>query len=352
MNHELHKEYEQGKLIRLTLGIPHVDSFLEMVRTSFSYNTWINYAHDLKIFVNVIDKPVLEVTAADIFHFIRQQQRSPNKRRPQKVISFEEGTRRLSKATIRRRLSTISSFYDYLVLKGELEANPVPWGQAIRQWTRPRKSRHFLRSPDSLPQVLSQEEIDRFLSSLRTYRDRAIFLLMLLSGLRKEEVAHLLLADIDVGQCKIVVRNGKGGHQRRVFVAPVWFEVLEKYLHQERPASDFGELSRTESLYLFLVLKGPTRGQRLTGHGITTILEYHRAKAKVPRVRCHLLRHTCFSNLCEAGMPIEAIQEQAGHRSIEYTRRYVHLSDERLREEYLQATAHLSLAREEEADAR
>jgi len=243
MNHELHKEYEQGKLIRLTLGIPQVDSFLEMVRTSFSYNTWINYAHDLKIFVNVIDKPVLEVAAAEIFHFIRQQQRSPNKRRPQKVISFEEGTRSLSKATIRRRLSTISSFYDYLVLKSELEANPVPWGQAIRQWTRPRKSRHFLRSPDSLPQVLSQEEIDRFLSSLRTYRDRAIFLLMLLSGLRKEEVAHLLLADIDVGQCKIVVRNGKGGHQRRAFVPPVWFEVLEKYLHQERPASDFGERS-------------------------------------------------------------------------------------------------------------
>jgi len=96
-----------------------------------------------------------------------------------------------------------------------------------------------LRSPDSLPQVLSQEEIDRFLGSLRTYRDRAIFLLMLLSGLRKEEVAHLQLADVDVGQRKIMVRKGKDGHQRRVFVAPVWFEVLEKYLHQERPVSDF-----------------------------------------------------------------------------------------------------------------
>jgi len=315
-----------------------------MVRTSFSYNTWINYAHDLKIFVNVIDKPVLEVTAADIFDFIRQQQRSANKRRPQKVISFEEGTRGLSKATIRRRLSTISSFYDYLVLKGELEANPVPWGQAIRQWTRPRKSRRFLRSPNALPQVLSQEEIDHFLGSLRTYRDRAIFLLMLLSGLRKEEVAHLQLSDIDVGQRKILVRHGKGGHQRRVFVTPEWFEVLQKYLHQERPASD--------SPYLFLVLKGPHRGHRLTGEGITSILRYHRAKAGVPRVHCHLLRHTCFSQLCEAGMPIEAIQEQAGHRSIEYTRRYVHLSDQRLQEEYLRATACLLPASEEGDNAR
>jgi len=51
-------------------------------------------------------------------------------------------------------------------------------------------------------------------------------------------------------------------------------------------------------------------------------------------------------------MPTDAIQEQAGHRSIEYTRRYVHLSDQRLREEYLQASAHLSPPSEEQADAR
>jgi len=131
----------------LTLGIPQVDSFLELIRAGFSYNTWINYAHDLKIFVNVINKPVLEVTTADIFTFIQQQQRSPSKRHPQNVISFEEGGSGLSRATIRRRLSTISSFYDYLVLRGKLEANPVPWGQAVRQWTQPRKSRRFLTLP-------------------------------------------------------------------------------------------------------------------------------------------------------------------------------------------------------------
>lgn len=167
---------------------------------------------------------------------------------------------------------------------------------------------------------------------------------MLLSGLRKEEVAHLRLSDINVGQRRILVRHGKGGHQRRVFVAPEWFEVLERYLHQERPASD--------SPHLFLVLKGGHRAQRLTGEGITRILRYHRGEAGVPRVRCHLLGHTCFSHLCEAGMSIEAIQEQAGHRNIDYTRRYIHLSDQRLREEYLQGIAHLSPAREEGADAR
>lgn len=91
MNHELHKEYEDGQLIRLTLGIPQVDSFLEMVRASFTYNTWINYAHDLKTFVNGIQKPILEVIPGDIFDFIRRQQRTAGKRRPQKVISFVEG---------------------------------------------------------------------------------------------------------------------------------------------------------------------------------------------------------------------------------------------------------------------
>ncbi len=251
MNHELHKEYEDGQLVRLTLGIPQVDSFLEMVRASFTYNTWINYAHDLKTYVNGIQKPILEVIPGDIFDFIRRQQRTPGKRRPQKVISFVEGASGLSRATIRRRLSTISSFYDYMVVLGEVDVNPVPWGQAIRRWTWPPRNRRLLRSTDSLPQVLSQEEIDRFLGSLRTHRDRAIFLLMLLSGLRKQEAAHLLLADIDVGQRKILVRHGKGGRQRRVFVAPAWFQVLERYLREERPPSD--------SPYLFLVLKGSNR---------------------------------------------------------------------------------------------
>ena len=85
-------------------------------------------------------------------------------------------------------------------------------------------------------------------------------------------------------------------------------------------------------------MKGPRRGQPLTVHGLTTIVEYHRAKAGTPRVQCHRLRHTCLTALREAGMSLEALQSQAGHQDINSTRVYLHLSNAVVHAEYLQAS--------------
>ena len=86
-----------------------------------------------------------------------------------------------------------------------------------------------------------------------------------------------------------------------------------------------------------MVLKGPRRGEPLSAEGLDEILTGARARAGLTRGTCHELRHTCLTRLREAGMALEAVQAQAGHRSIESTRVYLHLTNHWLAEEYRRA---------------
>jgi len=79
------------------------------------------------------------------------------------------------------------------------------------------------------------------------------------------------------------------------------------------------------------------RGQPLSAYGLDQILESARDRAGLGHASCHELRHTCLTRLREAGMALEAVQAQAGHRSIETTRIYLHLADDWLAGEYRRA---------------
>jgi integrase len=158
-------------------------------------------------------------------------------------------------------------------------------------------------------------------------------LLMLLAGLRKSEVLKLSLRDIDFGQRTLTVREGKGGYQRVVAISDTGLQELLSYLNKERPG---GTSNR-----VFLVMKGRHKGQPLTVAALDTIIEYHREKADTPGVQCHRLRHTCFTKLRQGGMSLEALQSQAGHRSIVSTRVYLHLCPKELQQEYLRMSGSL-----------
>jgi integrase/recombinase XerD len=110
-----------------------------------------------------------------------------------------------------------------------------------------------------------------------------------------------------------------------------FFAAVGGYLHDERPRCDTDRV--------FVVLKGPRRGQPLSAEGIDEILSGARRRARLERGTCHELRHTCLTRLREAGMALEAVQAQAGHRSIESTRVYLHLTNDWLAEEYRRASA-------------
>ena len=88
---------------------------------------------------------------------------------------------------------------------------------------------------------------------------------------------------------------------------------------------------------VFVVLKGQHRGRPLSAEGLDEILTGARRRAGLERGTCHQLRHTCLTRLREAGMALEAAQAQAGHRSIESTRVYLHLTNDWLAGEYRRA---------------
>ena len=291
--------------VRYRLGDRLVDRYLEFVAGRCRPNTLRAVAFDLKTFFTVIPKDPVAVTAADVFEFLAHQ------RGDRSVIRLADRESGLSARTIARRLSSVSGLYAYLVARGDtpVQVNPVP---------------------RTLPRILSPAEADRLVGALRTHRDRAMVLAMLLAGLRRCEVLGLRFADVQVADRRLAVVEGKGGHHRVVPAANRFFDALGAYLHDERP----GE-ARTDRV--FVVLKGPRRGLPLSAEGLDEILDGARRRAGLEHATCHELRHTCLTRLREAGMALEAVQAQAGHASIESTRVYLHLANDWLATEYRRA---------------
>jgi integrase/recombinase XerD len=177
---------------------------------------------------------------------------------------------------------------------------------------------------------LNPAEVDTLVAALRTHRDRAMVAAMVLGGLRRCEVLGLALQDLHVGERRVFITAGKGGHQRVVPVSGRFFATVADYLDTERPA-DAG------SDRLFLVLKQPRRGNPLTAAGLDEVMDGARRRAGLSHANCHELPHTCLTRLREAGMALEAVQAQAGHASIESTRIYLHLGDDWLAAQYRKA---------------
>jgi integrase/recombinase XerD len=314
--------------VRYRLGDRLVDRYLEFVAGRCRPNTLRAVAFDLKAFFAVAGKDPLEVTAADVFDFLADQ------RGDRTVIRLADRESGLSARTIARRLSSVSGLYAYLVARGDtpVRVNPVPRGLMTRRQGGTMRSRTapLVRVPRTLPRILSPQEADRLVAALRTHRDRAMILAMLLAGLRRCEVLGLRFADVQVADRRLAVTEGKGGHHRVVPAANRFFEALGGYLHGERPAG-----AATDRV--FVVLKGPRRGAPLSADGLDEILDGARKRAGLEHATCHQLRHTCLTRLREAGMALEAVQAQAGHRSIESTRVYLHLANDWLAEQYRRA---------------
>jgi site-specific recombinase XerD len=316
--------------IGYALGHRLVDRYLEFVAGRCRPNTLRAVAFDLKAFFAVVGKDPVEVTAVDVFDFLGHQ------RGDRSVVRLADRESGLSARTIARRLSSVSGLYAYLVARGDtpVAASPVPRGLATRRQGGPKRSRTvpLVRVPRTLPKILAPGEVDRLLAALRTDRDKAMVLAMVLAGLRRCEVLGLRMADVRVGDRRLFVAEGKGGHQRIVPVAGRFLRVLGDYLHDERPVT-----AATDRL--FVVLKGPRRGQPLWAEGLDEVLSGARRRAGLEHATCHELRHTCLTRLREAGMALEAVQAQAGHRSIESTRIYLHLTNDWLADQYRRAAA-------------
>jgi integrase len=182
-----------------------------------------------------------------------------------------------------------------------------------------------LKQPRRVVVPLSSEEISKFWSSFRTYRDLSITALMLFNGLRSCEVIGLRLEELRLSEGQFRVR-GKGNKERILPLSNDTMQILQCYLETERP--------RVDSPYVFLCLKGRQRGRPVTPAGLRSLFRHHRRLTKVTLANPHRFRHCFGTNMVRSGISLPALMRLMGHSHIQTTMIYVSLSPEDVWREY------------------
>lgn len=193
-------------------------------------------------------------------------------------------------------------------------------------------SRLRLRAPKRQLVPLSVDEVARFWSSFRTARDLAIVGLMLLQGLRSAEVVALNDDDVLLSEAQLRVR-GKGNKMRFLPLAPETVQLIDHYRVLERP--------KVATTALFISLKGPARGTRMTLSGLRSLFRYHRKSTGIKLANPHRFRHTFASDMVRAGISLPALMQLMGHADIETTLRYVQITPQDVYLQYAHAVAQL-----------
>jgi integrase len=197
---------------------------------------------------------------------------------------------------------------------------------------RPRVAISRLRVKTSKRNIvpLSVDEVARFWCSFHTSRDLAIVGLMLLQGLRSAEVLALNPDDLLLSEAQVRVR-GKGSKLRFLPLAPETIQLLGHYMRLERPDPC--------SAALFVSLKGPARGARMTLAGLRSSFRYHRQTTGVTLANPHRFRHTFASDMVRAGVSLPALMQLMGHADIQTTLLYVQVTPQDVYLQYARAVA-------------
>jgi integrase/recombinase XerD len=191
-------------------------------------------------------------------------------------------------------------------------------------------SRLRVKEPKRSIVPLSIDEVARFWSSFRNTRDLAIVGLMLLQGLRSAEVLALNPDDVLLSEGQLRVR-GKGSKLRFLPLAPETVQLLDHYIRLERP--------NPCSAALFVSLKGPARGRRMTPAGLRSLFRYHRRTTGIKLANPHRFRHTFASDMVRAGVSLPALMRLMGHSHIQTTLLYVQVTPQDVYLEYARAVA-------------
>jgi site-specific recombinase XerD len=168
-----------------------------------------------------------------------------------------------------------------------------------------------------LPVVLSPEEVQRLIAGAKNLYHRTLLLTLYGAGLRRSEVAHLKVRDIDSQRMLLRVDQGKGGRDREVPLSPTLLAGLREYYRWMRPET-----------YLFPGTQQGWRADRpITTKPIWEAVRLAAQRAQIDkRVTPHTLRHSYATHLLEAGADLRTIQLLLGHADISHTTVYLHLS--------------------------
>jgi site-specific recombinase XerD len=240
--------------------------------------------------------------------FSRRFQRPPDRLGPQHIREYQSELfrkRKLAASTVTVYLAALRFFYTK-TLKKSWSAAETPY---------PKRAEH-------IPSILSQQEVTRLIDAADNSFHRTLLMTLYATGLRRAELTHLKISDVDSQRMVIHVQGGKGRKDRDVMLSPKLLKELRE--HWQR-------LRRKPSQWLF-----PGNRQHADDRPISTKVVWHacrnaakRAGIKKP-VHPHTLRHCFATHLLEQGADLRNIQMLLGHNDLEQTTVYLHVSELRL----------------------
>ena len=224
-----------------------------------------------------------------------------------------------AKSTISRKLSSLRTFYKYLVLNNKVESNP------FLLVSSPKKEKR-------IPKFINYNNMEEILNvpNIKTkegQRERVILEVLYASGVRVSELVNIKLEDIDFGNKNILI-FGKGSKERLVSFGDYALEYINLYLKEGRNLL----LDGVKSDYLIVGKKS----EKLTTRRVEQIIDdiIKRTSIKL-NITPHMFRHTFATHLLDNGCDLLVVQELLGHASLSSTEIYTHVSNEHLREVYL-----------------
>jgi len=284
----------------------YLDLFIQMLRSEkyYSPHTCTNYRRDLNQFKQYLVGQGIEswerIGYAEVSGFAAKRHRLGRKSR-----------------TIQRELSSIRSFYQFLIRSAVVTKNPA------LEVTAPK-------SDKILPKTCDAETIDRLLSiddnsSALEIRDAAIFELIYSSGLRLAELVNISLDDIDLAQQQLVV-TGKGNKTRYLPIGSKAVAAVKRWLKLRQ---DFTRDAQQQALFL------SKQGKRISPRSVQSRLNrLIQRQALDQHLSPHTLRHSFATHMLESSADLRAVQELLGHVNIATTQVYTHLDFQHLARVY------------------
>ena len=226
-----------------------------------------------------------------------------------------EQDRGLRISTVRTRLACIIAFLHFL-----MEQDVVP-GSLLKRGIK-------LKLPDTLPRAINPSDLRKLLSVIEEIRDRALIFLLLRTGIRIGEALGLTVNDLDIKDRKVHLFEGeKNSMGRVVYLSDDALFAIKLWLRRRDKDKEF-------------VFYGRSNGHLCYSTGRGLFVKYlKKAGLDQKGYTVHCLRHTFASELLNAGMRLECLQQLLGHQDIEVTRRYARLTDTTREQEYFRAMA-------------
>lgn len=224
----------------------------------------------------------------------------------------------IKKASLNNHRNRISAFYKWAYSEQIVDKNPCEFIGSIK-----------CEKEVKLP--FSDIEVDKMRNSITNLRDRAIFEVLISSGVRVNELVNLNRGDIDKESLRVFVKQGKGSKDRITYISRVAYHHLEEYLKTRTDNDD--------AMFLNYTNREEKYRNRITDSGVSAIMRRLGKELGIPKVHPHRFRRTFATTMYKRGMNIVDIQHLLGHDDVSTTMAYIYCDNDNLKIQHMKYSA-------------